>query len=328
MSETLQLYPAHADHMSYYKANYVANMLRDEFVIAQPKYDGERMLIHIDGENVYCTSRRFSKKTNRYMENQDKLPILKEVFKNWTLGYTVIDCECYSDDWSTVVGILHSLPERAIELQKKSIVKFAVFDCLYFDGVDIRNKQYLDRLKFTSEVINIANYENLHLVKFMTYDKDWKISDIEHSVCLGTKEDVERCMNLAIDNGFEGIVIKSLQRKYYDKGAIMKCKKFETVDVVVCGYKDGTGKYKDSVGALQVGYYVPTTGTFIKVSNVNCSTDEERELWNSNREKMIGTVIEIKCQEITDSSFRHPVYIRRREDKDYTMCTKDTIFKE
>lgn len=111
-----QLQPNHADHITGYKDKYIDEMLFNEEVVAQPKYDGERMLIHINNGEVYCTSRRFSKKTGRYMENQDKLPVLKETFKNFKYDYTVIDCEAYSKDWSTTVGILHSLPERAIKL--------------------------------------------------------------------------------------------------------------------------------------------------------------------------------------------------------------------
>ena len=42
----------------------------------------------------------------------------------------------------------------------------------------------------------------------------------------------------------------------------------------------------------------------------------------------IGRVIEVKCQEVTDKSLRHPVYMRLRDDKAKEMCTKDTIFKE
>ena len=78
-----QIQPNHADHISYYKDKYLNEMFSTEDVVAQLKYDGERMLIAINGDEVYCTSRRYSKKTNRFMENQDKIPILKEVLNNF-----------------------------------------------------------------------------------------------------------------------------------------------------------------------------------------------------------------------------------------------------
>lgn len=320
-----QLAPNHADHISHYKESYLEDMFENEIVIAQPKYDGERMLIHIDNGEVYCTSRRFSKKTDRYMENQDKLPILKEIFKNFKRGYTVIDCECYAKDWSTIVGILHSLPERAIELQKSTTAKFAVFDCLFFDGIDMREHSYDERLVFARTVVNAAQYEPLHLIEAI--NEEGQIDKLENYKILTNYNEAMKFMQQTIDNGFEGIVVKSLNRTYYEKAASLKCKKFETVDCVVCGYQEGNGKYTGSVGALEIGYYDPSSDKVIKISKVNCSTDEERERWNQNREAFLNSVIEVKCQEVTAKSLRHPVYIRKRDDKDYRTCTKDTIFK-
>ena len=65
--EVKQLAPNHAEHVSYYNDKFLLPMYKDEVVVAQPKYDGERMLIHINNGEVACTSRRFSKKTGQYM---------------------------------------------------------------------------------------------------------------------------------------------------------------------------------------------------------------------------------------------------------------------
>ena len=325
-----QLYPTHADHISYYNDKYLNKMFSEEVCVAQPKYDGERMLIHIDDGNIYCTSRRFSKKTGRYMENQDKLPILKDIFKDFPFKYTVLDCECYGKTWADAVGILHSLPDRAIELQKTTSIKFAVFDCLWFDGWDMRDYEYNERLSLAQNLVQTLENEQLHIVPMIDVDgylyKPDEYDDRIHLI--KSRDDCFKCMDAAIAKGFEGVVIKSLQRKYYDKGAYLKCKKFETVDVVVCGYQKGNGKYSDTIGALEVGYYDPQTNNVVKISKVNCGTDEDRNYWRDNWNSLVNTVIEVKCQEITDRSLRHPVYIRRREDKDYTTCTRDTIFKE
>lgn len=336
----IQIQPNHADHISGYKDNFIDELLKTANVVAQPKYDGERMLIHIDGRKVYCTSRRHSKKTDRFMENQDKLPSLQEAVNRFgetfeDFGYTVLDCECYCKDWSTVVGILHSLPERAVELQKEDTPHFAVFDCLYIDGKDIRDEDYFTRLLYAATVVQALHYEPVHLVPLMKkVNEKWTIgTDIskeyaEVSNLLTSRKDIDNCRDIAIDIGFEGIVIKPMTKAYYDKAASLKCKKFETVDCVVCGYQEGRGKYEGSVGALEIGYYNPETDSVVKISKVNCGTDEDREDWNQHRQALLNTVVEVKCQEITEKSLRHPVLIRRRPDKDYKMCTKETIFKE
>lgn len=319
-----QIQPNHADHISGYREKYLKEMLANEIVIAQPKYDGERMLIHINKGEIYCTSRRFSKKTGRYVENQDRLPVLKTLLKPILyLDYTVIDCECYSKDWSTIAGILHSLPERAVKLQKINPAKFACFDCLFFDGKDLRDEKYITRLQMLETVLADKN-EQIHMIPFMG---DTAILQSPFFTQMSSLEQIERNMNLAINEGFEGIVVKSLNRAYYDKAASLKCKKFETLDVVVCGYQQGRGKYSDTIGALEIGYYDPETDSVIKISQVNCGTDEERNFWRDNWSILKNSVIEVKCQEITSKSLRHPVYLRRREDKDYTMCIRETIFK-
>lgn len=321
--DAIQIAPNHADHISGYREKYLEEMIKNELVIAQPKYDGERMLIHVCKGQIFCTSRRHSKKTDRYMENQDKLPVLKEILKPiLDLDYTVIDCECYAKDWSTIVGILHSLPERAIELQKEDEAKFACFDCLWYDGKELSTAPYMYRLQHLFDILKVVNHDNFHFVQLM--NKSSISTTLEPVESL---EDIYSRMNLAIKSGFEGIVVKSMNRTYYEKGASLKVKKFETLDVVVCGYQQGRGKYADTIGALEIGYYDEDKDEVIRISRVNCGTDEERDLWRDNWEEWKNTVIEVKCQEVTEKSLRHPVYIRRREDKDYKSCTRETIFK-
>lgn len=331
-----QIGPNHADHISYYKEDFINDMLKNEAVIAQPKYDGERMLIHFDGPSVYCTSRRFSKKTNRYMENQSRLPYLEEdalqLFiereeAGYEIDYTVLDCECYAKDWSEAASVLHSLPERAKQLQDNGItIKYAVFDCLFYDGQDIRHLPYIKRLEYMKHAINLFNCKNMHAIESIS--KDYNKCCLEDAYIIDDINTYQNMMSSLVDKGYEGIVIKSLNRSYYEKAASLKCKKFETVDVVVIDYQQGNGKYSDTIGALIVGYYDNDKNDFIRISKVNCSTDEERNWWRDNWSIAKYSVIEVKCQEITDKSLRHPVYIRRRDDKDFKMCLKETIFKE
>lgn len=310
-----QIWPAHADHISYYKDAFINKLFEEGTVVVQRKYDGERMLIHFNGDETYCTSRRESKKTGRFMENQDKIKNLPHI-KN--LGYTVIDCECYGDTWSEAVGVLHSLPERAMELQEKVKLHFAVFDCLFIDGVDVRNQPYEVRLSYVHQLLDLLNstYEDyrFHFVE------QFKVNNIDEAMKIAKEY---------WDAGKEGVVLKPYGKAYYDKGMMLKIKRTETVDCVVCGYQEGRGKYEGQVGALYIGYYDTDSHNVVKISKVNCGTDEERRYWTDNFEKLVNkTVLEVKCQEITEKSLRHPVYLRIREDKSPEMCTRETIFKE
>lgn len=333
--EVKQITPNHADHISYYKQSWLEDMYNFEPVIAQPKYDGERMLIHIDDANIYCTSRRISKKTNKFMQNEDKLELLQNAWhsvyetmckEGKTLEYTVLDCECYQKDWSTIVGILHSLPERAKALCEATPPKFAIFDCLWYDGICLENMSYITRIKYAISVIQLFDFKNMHLTQFM--NASLKPDIFENAYFFKHTNEQEIAMQNAINAGFEGIVVKSLSKAYRDIGASLKCKKFETVDVVVYDYIQGRGKYANTVGALCIGYYDVDSNTIKHISQVNCGTDAERDMWRDRWSELKGSVIEVKCQEVTDKSLRHPVYIRLREDKNPMECTKSTIFKE
>ena len=309
-----QIWPAHADHISGYKQAYLEDLFKQGTVVVQRKYDGERMLIHFNGNETYCTSRRTSKKTGRYMENQDKIANLPHL----KLDYTVIDCEFYGDTWADAVGILHSLPDRALKLQEVASIHFAVFDCLYFDGTDVRDQPYEVRLQYVHQILNILNNQ-FHDYRFH-FVEQYKVSNIEGAYKIAQEQ---------WDAGHEGVVMKPYAKAYYDTGMMIKIKRFETLDVAVCGYQEGRGKYVAVVGALFVGYYNPEDDTIIKISKVNCGTDEDRKMWKKwfDEGTAIGRVIEVKCQEVTDKSLRHPVYMRLREDKAKEMCTKETIFK-
>lgn len=311
-TEIEQIWPAHADHISYYKQKFIDDLFADT-VMAQRKYDGERMLIHFLNGKVWCTSRRISKKTGKYQENQERLANLPTLPKDFK--YTVIDCECYADTWSEAAGVLHSLPERALELQKTVNIRFAVFDCLFYEGTDVRETQYRGRIAMAERIIGLLHDSRFHWVE------DRVVKNYDDAMAAAQQQ---------WDLGREGVVIKALGKNYYDKGAMLKIKRFETVDVVVYGYQEGRGKYTGTVGALYVGYYEPETDTIKHVSKVNCGTDEEREWWRQVFEKTPEPriTLEVLCQEITEKSLRHPRPVRVREDKDYHECTRDTIFKE
>lgn len=346
-----QIYPAHADHISGYDwtkrngTNAIDDMLEHEHVVAQIKHDGERIKMHFDGRNdTIMDSRRASKKlgglyaqcqqnfdkfrnTHLYYDDKTDNVIGTSITLNDTakdLGYTVLDGELKAvrngkDSWSDIVGVIHSLPDRARQLMKSNEfeVKYMVFDCCFYDGKDIRDLPYAKRYEFAKKVVDGLKFEN-------------KSIELVKNQVITSKEELYKFRDECIANGYEGCVIKSLDRSYYDKGAYIKAKKFETVDLVVYGYQEGNGKYAGTVGALNVGYYDPHTGSIVHVTDVNCGTDQDRAEWlqglkDGSRYK---GVIEVKCQEITDKSLRHPVYVRYRPDKPYTDCVRESIFKE
>ena len=350
-----QITPAHADKVSGYDwstkkgVNVLDDMFKNEHVVVQRKHDGERMKMHFTSDKdgnavVVMDSRRISKKTNMFKQCQSNFKCFSslaliedaenalhaadlqnvEVNNAKQFGYTVIDGELKAerngkDNWSDIVGVIHSLPDRAEQLMASNQfeVKYMVFDCMFFNGKDIRDMPYEYRYCCASAVVNALQIvcNKIQLVTNMLA-KD--------------KSEAYAIRDEYVERGYEGIVIKSFERKYSDVGAYIKAKRTETRDLVVYGYDIGNGKYASTVGALKCGYYDPATDSIVHVTDVNCGTDQDRAEWlqGFNDGSRKNGVLEVKCQQITETSLRHPVYVRYRPDKDCKMCTKDTIFDE
>lgn len=105
----------------------------------------------------------------------------------------------------------------------------------------------------------------------------------------------------AIEAGFEGILIKDPAAPYECKRSVswLKMKPVLTVDLTIIAVEEGTGKNEGKLGALICEG--TDQGKFIHVNVGSGLTDEQRdEIWN-DRESVIGQVVEVKADCITQS---------------------------
>lgn len=116
-----------------------------------------------------------------------------------------------------------------------------------------------------------------------------------------TPADIRAVLRRANALNFEGIVL----RKGDDW---IKVKPFETHDLPITGFSEGTGKHRGQLGFVTTARGAVGAGF----------TDSDREvLWaEANAGRLVGQVIEVTCMQLTDhGNFRHPVFIRMRPDK-------------
>ena len=134
----------------------------------------------------------------------------------------------------------------------------------------------------------------------------YSLDPVDHRLILAQgitldESKVEEFFQFALSEGHEGLVLRQGNKW-------LKVKTEETLDVLVTGAIEGTGKNKGRLGALITKRGKVGTGF----------TDEDRiAMWP---DAPIGQVIEVSCMELTEAGqMRHPRFIRLRPDKDETM---------
>lgn len=183
----------------------------------------------------------------------------------------------------------------------KEELKFIVFDVL--PKIEFDNGKSILTYKKRREILNaLRQYqtENIEIVNMFYEGTDqsqiWKWLDY----C--EENDLEGCM-LNLDTPYECKRTKNL----------VKIKKFFDLDLQIIDVEEGTGRNKGRLGAFVVDYL----GNRVKVGTG--FTDEERDLFWSNKGEYIGRVITIKYKEKTKDkktgleSLQFPVYISMRE---------------
>lgn len=170
----------------------------------------------------------------------------------------------------------------------KSKFRFNVFDIIT-DGSFESRYRLIEEITIDTKMVNVLT----HFWDDITY-----------------QEDAHNYLDMAVEQGFEGIIIKDGYAPYERKRTWYwtKLKKGDSADLKIVEFSPGEKKYKGMLGALVVDF------NGVKVNVGTGLSDEQRK--NYKKYWKIGDLIEVSYQEITDDgSLRHPVYVRRRDDK-------------
>lgn len=238
-------------------------------VDAQYKYDGFRVQIHKDGQNIRIFSRNLEEMTHMFPEliiaAQIEVKAKSVILDGEALAYNPDSEEFLPFQETTKRRRKHGIEEMAKTLPLKAFI----FDILYKDSVSLIDKPLSERMNILSKTIT----EDGTLIK----SKNQIIKEAKP---------LEIMLEDAISKGLEGVVIKKLESPY-EAGARnfnwVKLKRHssgeltDTVDCVVLGYITGRGKrIAFGAGALLVGVYDKKNDEFVTVSKIGTGlTDEE-----------------------------------------------------
>jgi DNA ligase-1 len=128
---------------------------------------------------------------------------------------------------------------------------------------------------------------------------------------------MRRFANDAVVEGYEGIMIKSVDAPYECKRSSfwMKWKPTITVDLNIVGLEEGTGRNQGRLGALICEGV--DNGRDIRVNVGSGLSDSNRDEYWDARDDLVGRVVEVQADAVTQNqdgtySLRFPRFVRFR----------------
>ena len=267
-------------------------------VFVEPKLDGVRVIAICDTEKdeVVLMSRNGKELVNFPHINTQLDHLLGELDRSW-----VFDGEIMSADFQSLMKQIH----RKGDAQTDDAV-LNLFDCMplhMFQQGECteplsKRKEWLESFQFGP---------NFQIIESVPFDLDREYDKFM---------DYNR---LCIDKGYEGIMIKPQNGVYECKRSSLwlKVKPFIEVSLKVVAVEEGTGRNAGKLGALIVEGM--DDGKFIRTNVGSGLTDEDRETFWKDTQKLIGQIVEVRADAVTQNqdavdeySLRFPRFLRFR----------------
>jgi DNA ligase-1 len=269
-------------------------------VYVEPKLDGVRVITicDVDKDEVKMFSRNGKELNNfpKILQQFDEM--LDQMGESM-----VFDGEVMSDDFQTLMREIHRKGGA-----KTDDAVLNLFDCIPLEY--FKMGEYEMTLAKRKQILDDFNFgPNISKVEYVMMDLD----DDD-----GQKQFADY-NKLCIDKGFEGIMVKPIAGSYECKRSSLwlKVKPFIEVSLKVIDTEEGTGRNVGKLGALIVEG--TDDGKFIKTNVGSGLSDADRETFWKAKEKLIGQIVEVRADAITQNqdttsewSLRFPRFLRFR----------------
>jgi DNA ligase-1 len=263
------------------------------------KLDGTRVLsiLYPDG------------KVDQFSRNGKELPNFTEIknqLSNIALKLKkpiVLDGEVMSSSFQALMTQLY----RKEDVQTNDSVLY-LFDLLTLEEFKAGYSDVPQTIRTTDlEDLFVDDLDNIKVLTNKYVDLDTEQGKLEFNIFN------KQC----IESGKEGVMIKDPMAPYECKrsSSWLKLKPVLTFDLEVVDLIEGDDKYVGKLGAIVCRGI--EDGKEIEVNVGSGFTDEQRELFWSNKYGVIGKIAEVKCDVITQNqnggySLRFPVFMRLR----------------
>jgi DNA ligase-1 len=275
--------------------------------ILQRKLDGVRAITIVENGQAFMYSRNGKPFLNfHHIENQLS-NIAHHVSKR--LGFLnkfVIDGEVMSEDFQKLMKQAH----RKYDAEAGDSV-YHIFDIMPWNSF-VDGKCNTAQFQRTADIELVRSLfeplQNVEIEPFLTVDLDTSEG----------KDIMHRYADDCVADGYEGIMIKDMSAPYQCKRTThwLKWKPSITVDLTVIDLEEGTGRNKGRLGALVCEGVDDSRKIHVNVGSGLSDSDRD-ELWESDKDSVIGQVVEVKADVVTQNqdgtySLRFPRFVRFR----------------
>ena len=270
------------------------------------KLDGVRVLAVVSGATCTLYSRN-GKVFENFPQITEAVLDARKHFQHGrgTGGHFVLDGEIVGETFQKLMKQAH----RKSDAKTDGMV-YHIFDIIPLDALKEGhcNLQQYKRLEWlNSAKIALEETDCLRIMPGMDVDLDTAEG---HDV-------MRRFAEASVEQGYEGIMIKSVDAPYECKRSDfwMKWKPTITVDLNIVGFEEGTGRNLGRLGAI-ICEGVDNDKT-IRVNVGSGLSDSNRDEYWASRNELLDRVVEVEADAVTQNqdgsySLRFPRFLRFR----------------
>ena len=283
----------------------------------EPKWDGFRAIVFVDGSEVVVQSRT-GKPLGRYFPELSFLP------GRYVLDGEIVIGDAEGQDFGALQQRIHPARSRIERLAAETPARLVAFDALAVEGEPLLDRPLAERREALTPLAGGS------------------VSVAEHTADIAV---AARWLEVG-----EGVLAKRLDAPYRpgERHGMVKVKRIRTIDCVVVGWRPG--KEEGTVGALILGLFEPA-GELVVVGHASGFTRErKRELldllepyhtgerghgepsrWSAGRDtEWVAVrpeiVIEVSYDHMSGGRIRHGArFLRLRPDRDPAGCGIDQL---
>ena len=270
--------------------------------LVEYKYDGVRVIAIVMKGKATLYSRN-GKIFNNFPHIENALS--KPEYNN-----IVFDGEVMSDDFQALMKQVYR--KSGAETDDAYL---ALFDMLPLNEFN-KGKSSLNSIERKNELNKIAKNFDVNVIKLVDYEIVNFDNDKGQAKFAAMNKE-------ALEMGFEGLMIKPNENYYESKRshAWLKIKPFIEVTLKIVDIQEGTGKHSGKLGAFQVEG--SDDGKFFSLSVGSGLTDEDREKFWESKDRLVGRLIEVRADAITQSIEGEHYSLRFPRFKNFRGFKKD-----